>query len=226
VLAIDAGDPDVLARAARLGRAWLGTDGRLHPEAVSPDLRDVCLVAAGRTGDAALFDTVLARMRATEVGTDRYALIRALASFRQPELQARARELTLTPEFRLIEKVLVLVVQGSEPEHWRDAWDFTVAHQDELSQALPESMLRFLPHAQSACSDEDAAAIPRAFAGRADRLPAVGYDASKAAEIARLCGVARARQAPALARALAPREGSFPGAKARAAPRGGAPAGE
>jgi hypothetical protein len=62
--------------------------------------------------------------------------------------------------------------------------------------------MRLLPYGQSACTAEDAAAISRAFAGRADRVPAVAYDASKAEEIARLCAAARVLQAPALARAL------------------------
>ena len=199
-LALHAGDRQVLSRAARLGRAWIGTDGRLHPEAVSPDLRDACVAAAARTGDAALFDGVVARLRTTQVGTERNALVLALSEFRQPELRERARALTLTPELRLFEKVAVLLIQGMDPDRWRAAWDFTVAHQEELAQALPESAIRYLPYGQSACTPEDAAAITRAFAGRADRVPAVAYDASKAEEIARiLCG----RPCPAGARARA-----------------------
>jgi alanyl aminopeptidase len=206
-LALHAGDRDILSRAARLGRAWIGTDGRLHPEAVSPDLRDVCVAAPARTGDAALFDAVLTRLRATEVGSDRNALVLALAEFHQPELRERARALTLTPELRLFEKVAVLLIQGTDPEVWRDAWDFTVAHQDELAQALPESAIRYLPYAQSACTEADAATISRAFAGRADRVPAVAYDASKAEEIARICAAVRQKQAPVLEQALHARAG-------------------
>jgi aminopeptidase N len=204
-LALHAGDRQILSRAAQLGRAWIGTDGRIHPEAVSPDLRDACVAAAARTGDLALFDTVLARLRTTEMGTERSALVRALAEFQQPELQERARALTLTPELRLFEKVALLVIQGrnpGDPDRWRGAWDFTVAHQDELAQMLPESAMRVLPYAQSACTEADAAAISPAFAGRADRVPAVAYDASKAEEIARLCAATRARQAPLLDQAL------------------------
>ena len=201
-LALHAGDREVLSRAARLGRAWIGTDGHLHPEAVSPDLRDVCLAAAGRTGDAALFDAVLARLKATEEGSDRNALVLALSSFKQPELRQRARALTLTPELRLFEKVAVLVIQGTDPQLWRDAWDFTVEHQDELAKALPESAIRYLPYGQSACTEADAATISKSFAGRADRVPAVAYDASKAEEIARICAAVRQKQAPVLEQAL------------------------
>jgi alanyl aminopeptidase len=215
VLALHAGDRKVLARAAQLGRGWIGNDGKLHPEAVSPDLRDACVGAAARSGDAALFDTVVARLRGTEVGTERNALVYALAQFRQPELQARARALILTPELRLFEKIELLIVQAQDPDRWRDAWDFTVEHQDELAQMLPESAMRYLPYAQSACTEADAAAIPRAFAGRADRVPAVAYDASKASEIARLCAAARARQAPLLDQAL---RSAPPGRGARRTP--------
>jgi aminopeptidase N len=218
-LALRANDQQILARAAKLGRAWIGTDGRLHPDAVSPDLRDACVGAAARTGDAALFDTVVARLEATEVGTERNALVYALSLFKQPELRARARELTLTPRLRLFEKVEVLIVQGNDPDRWRDAWDFTVAHQDELAKALPESAIRYLPYAQSACTDEEAAAIPKAFAGRADKVPAVAYDASKASEIARLCAAARARQAPVLQEALRAAPGRAPQRKVGAPPK-------
>ncbi len=209
-LALHAGDPEVLSKAARLGRAWIGTDGHLHPEAVSPDLRDICVAAAGRTGDAGLFDAILARLKGTEEGNDRNALVLALSSFRQPELRQRARALTLTPELRLFEKVAVLLIQGTDPRMWRDAWDFTVEHQDELAKALPESAIRYLPYGQSACTEEDAATISKSFAGRADRVPAVAYDASKAEEIARICAAVRSRQAPALQQALRSRSARPP----------------
>src|SRR5215813_7961694 len=84
LLAVDAGDPEVLAHAARLAKDWLGTDGVLHPEALDPDLREVAMVAAARTGDAALFDLILERFRASSYPSVQGALARGLGAFLQP----------------------------------------------------------------------------------------------------------------------------------------------
>jgi alanyl aminopeptidase len=94
-LALHAGDQ----RGPLAGRAsGPGLDRHRRPSPPGggePDLRDVCLAAAGRTGDAALFDRGPgAAQGRREDGTDRNALVLALSSFRQPELRQRARALT------------------------------------------------------------------------------------------------------------------------------------
>ena len=109
---------------------------------MSPDLRDACVGAAARSGDRRCSTPWWPGSGERRSGTERNALVYALAQFQQPELRARARALTLTPELRLFEKIEVLLVQGADPDRWRDTWDFTVAHQDELAQMLPESAMR------------------------------------------------------------------------------------
>jgi cytosol alanyl aminopeptidase len=207
-LALDAHDPQVLARAAQLGRRWLGTDGRLHPEAVSPDLRDVAAAAAGRQGDAKLFETVLARLRASEDGHVRGALVGALASFQDPRLSERAREETLSPGMRVWDRYGLLFSQGVAPEQWKAEWQWTLAHQDALVTLLPENAARDLPAMQSSCSQEGSTALEGAFGAKARSVSGLDYQLRKSMEVTRVCAAVRAAQAPNVAAALTRRGGS------------------
>ena len=215
VLALEAQDGQVLARAAQLGRRWLGTDGRLHPEAVSPDLRDVAAAAAGRLGDAQLFETVLTRLRASEDGHIRLALVSALANFQDPQLAARAREETLSPQMRVWDRYGLLFTQGLNPEQWKAAWRWTLAHQDALVTLLPENAARDLPAMQSICSPEGSAALQTAFGEKAKAVPGLEYQVRKSVEVARVCAAGRAAQAPNLAAALGRRGGKAPSSTAQ-----------
>jgi alanyl aminopeptidase len=214
-LALEAQDRQVLARAAQLGRRWLGTDGRLHPEAVSPDLRDVAAAAAARLGDAQLFETVLARLRASEDGHVRGALVSALASFQDPRLAARAREETLSPEMRVWDRYGLLFTQGVNPVQWKAEWQWTLAHQDALVTLLPENAARDLPAMQSICSQDGSTALEGAFGAKARAVPGLQYQLTKSMEVIRVCAAVRAAQAPNLAAALSRRGGSAPTSTAR-----------
>jgi aminopeptidase N len=215
ILALEAQAPQVLDRAAALGRRWLGTDGHLHPEAVSPELREVAAAAAARRGDARLFETVLDRLRSTEDGTLRGTLAGALGSFQDPKLAERARQATLQPQMRVWERIGVLFGQGSTPELWRAEWEWTRAHQDALVKLLPENAARELPGAQMACTEEEAASLETAFGPNARSVPGLQYQLAKSLEVARVCAAVRSVQGPSLASTL-PRGGrSAPTSAAR-----------
>ncbi|MGZ6130495.1 MAG: M1 family metallopeptidase [Myxococcaceae bacterium] len=201
-LALDAGDPQVLARAAALGRSWLGTDGRIHPDAVSPDLRDVAVRAAGRAGDQATFDLMEARLLAAEDGTTRTAIARALGGFLQPELAERARALALTTRLRNHERGSLLFTQARTPELRAGVAAWVIQHQEQLAAVLSESGQQLIPALVLRCSEQEGAQIGQELAPLARIAPTVPFEIRKMEEWARVCGATRAVQAPALAEFL------------------------
>lgn len=198
-LALDAGDSDVLARASRLGRAWLGSDGRLHPEAVPPDLRDAAARAMGRAGDARTFDLLEERLKAAGDAATRYSLVMAMASFRQPELAERARALAVSPDLRHWERVVILRAHALTPELRVESWRWVVTHLDALGSTLAENSAQNLASMQMGCSEAEADQLSRDMEPLARSNPGLPYHLKKAVEKTRLCAATRAVQAPSVA---------------------------
>jgi len=197
-LALDAADPEVLARAARLGREWVGSDGALHPEALAPDLREVAVVAAARTGDAALFEVMVERLRAERDPSIQYVLAKGIGAFLDPALAARARQMELDAGLRFGVRVAIASSQIEAHELRPDHWAWGVAHQRELLEVLSESAQQYLPLWKHGCTEEDADALPRELAPVLARNPGIGLNLRKAQETARLCGAVQAVQTPSV----------------------------
>ena len=202
-LALDAADPEVLARAARLGRGWVGQDGHVHPDAVSPDLRDVAVRAAARAGGKSEFDAMEARLLASDEATVRLALAGGLGSFLQPALAERARALVLSSKLRLWERFRILSAQAYTPELNSGVMEWLVASQEPLGASMAEADVQILPSLLTWCSESDAARVNTAFAPLARTYPSLPFQLRKAEERVRLCGAARAVQAPSVAGFLA-----------------------
>jgi len=197
-LAMDAADPEVLARAAKLAKDWLGRDGVLHPDALDPDLREVVMMAAGRTGDADLFELILERLRASSDPSVQGALARGLGGFLQPSLVARARQMELDGKLRLWTRIKIALSQLEAPELRTDNWRWTVAHQRELLDVLPEGAQHYLPFWNQGCTEQAGEAIPGELALTLARTPGVGLNVRKAQESARICAAVQAVQTPSV----------------------------
>ncbi len=202
-LGLEAHDRQVLDRATRLGRTWLGLDGPANPGAVSADLRGPALRAAARSGDARVFAVLEQRLRAETDPAVRYDLASALGSFLQPELAARARALVLSPELHLEERLGILWSHIGTPELRASSWEFVVQHQSELLQRLPAMSQQFLPWMQAGCSREDEAELEQALAPSARVVSSIPFQLSKALEATRICAAVREAQTPSLTAFLA-----------------------
>jgi alanyl aminopeptidase len=198
LLALEAADPEVLAQAAELGRAWLGTDGRVHPEAVASDLRDTAARAAARAGDAATFETFWTRLQSADDAATRDTLVGALASFLQPDLVARARALLLGPELRSVERQKMLQVAAKTPELRADLARWMIEHPEALAARFAEVGQQELPRSLVGCSPEEARAIGDGFEPLVRSVPSMRFQLRKAEERARVCGAVREVQAPAM----------------------------
>ena len=193
-LSIEANDRTVLNRAASLGRAYLGTDGRLHPEAVDQDLVGVALEAAGRTGDAALFQTLLQRLKAADDSNVREGLLVGLGQFPDPALAEQARMLAMQEGLRVNERGYVLGVQAVTLEQRPGAWSWLQTNVDDYAPRMPETYVQFFAYAQDGCSEADAQGP--AERPRSTHRPFAGatYTLNKVVEKTRLCGALADRQ--------------------------------
>jgi alanyl aminopeptidase len=194
-LALSAGAEDVLARAARLGRSYLGEDGSLHPELVDVNLVGPALAAAGAVGDAQLFDRMVDRLEKSTDAEARQKLLGGLASFRDPVLAERARGLTFDPRLRSDERIWVLVRQLRTPETHADAWSWTRSHISELVRVLPADHVPYIIAAAAGCSPDDAAAL-EALGSALANSPGGRYSIEKAAETTRRCAALASAQRP------------------------------
>jgi alanyl aminopeptidase len=193
LLALEAGDERVLARAAALGRAYLGRD-RLEPRAVDHDLAAVALKAAARRGDRALFEIFLARLAAVEDGAAREKLLQAMAHFTDPALAERARELAFDGGLKVNERVEVLEEQKKVTELRPGLWAWTKQRFDELAPRLSPNAVQRLSLLQEGCSEAEARDLAAALGERAPAYIGAAYTLRKTLEATRMCAETSAAQ--------------------------------
>ena len=197
-LALDAGDPDVLARAAALGRRWIDAGGKIERGAVPPDLRDSCVRAAGNAGGTATFDALERILRGSDDSNVRYTAALGLAASNDPGLAARARELVVAPGLRSNDRWLIIQQHAKRPELREAMRRWIVTHQKELPAVLPERKLSYLPEVLAGCS-EDVSEQLASLGPLVKETPGLEYFVQKAREQTRLCVAVRQVQAPSVA---------------------------
>ncbi len=193
-LALTAGDRSVLERAAALGRVYLGSDDRLHPDAVDPDMVKVAIKAAARLGSAPLFDTMVQRLVAAEDSNVRDNLLGGLAQFTDPELAERARQMAFDPRLRVNERATIIRNQGKSMELRPAAWAWVLKNFERFAPTLPPSAVQSLSYTQGGCSEEQAAELHDSLGPHLAPYPGAPYTMAKATEQARLCAALVAAQ--------------------------------
>jgi len=195
-VALQLQDRALLAEAARLGRRMLGLggDGAFHPEVVDPDLASTALGAAMRTGDAKVFDALLARFAGSEDAQIRQRMLGALASTRDPALLDRALDLSLDPRLRQNERLTILATLLSTLDTRDVAWKWVVAHFDTLVPMLPDRYAGFVPRIYKVCDPTRANAMREFFTPRVDKLTGGPRNLALALESADQCAARVAAQ--------------------------------
>jgi alanyl aminopeptidase len=204
-LALHVEDPPVLAEAARLGRRMLGVERRsagaahdraLDLDAVSPDLADVALAAAARTGGAEVFDALVDELVRSSDAQLRQRILRALAQTRQPPLIARALDLALDPRLRQNERLIALGQGGGQdsregllgaPDTRDAAWTWLTAHFDALMPKLPDRFGGQLPRAIRMCDRRQIDEVRAFLAPRVEQLTGGPRNLAQALETAEQC---------------------------------------
>jgi alanyl aminopeptidase len=195
LLVVGARDPETTRVLAALGRAYAGGDGRLHPEAVTPELAPVALAAAVMEGDAAFGEGLEARLATLEDGELRGRLLDALGAARNPAGAARALGLAGDPRLRPQERARTLFLQAGWPETRDLAWRTVETRWDALAAALlPRDAARLPDVAAPLCDASRLPALRRFLDARAPRVPGASRHAAEALERVELCAALRAAQ--------------------------------
>ncbi|MEZ4336916.1 MAG: M1 family metallopeptidase [Sandaracinaceae bacterium] len=180
--------PAARREAARLGRAYLGEDGTVHPEAVEPSLLPLALAMAVQEGDAAFFDRLEAAVLASDDALFRSRGLDALGSTQDPELARRALALSTDERVRVNEVTNTLGRQLSMPETRAAAWDWMREHFDEAFGRVATTRAGYAPwYAAGFCSEERAAEVEAFFGPRIEALPGGPRNLAGALEAIRLC---------------------------------------
>ncbi len=192
----DAGrDAEIRKRARALLSDWVKRRDAIHP-----DLVEVVIELGALDGDRALFDELLNAAKREQSRKDRQRLLFALASMRDPKLNAEALELTLSDAFDVRESIQAVWVATSNRETREQAYRFVKQHYDELVRRLPRDYAAYLAFSGTAMCDEKTRADAEAFFGqRTSRAPGGPRILAQALEQLELCVAVKQRQQPSVA---------------------------
>jgi alanyl aminopeptidase len=181
-------DPKLAAEARRLARAWMR-----DRKAVDPGLVDVVLITAGRTGDAALFDALLAEAKATQDRLERRYLMMALFAFTDPALAQKGLALLLDPTFDVRESWTALRNGYFWNPTRRATNDFIMANFDALANTVERDTPGGWPaYASGLCSESDRSKLAAFWKERARRYAGADRELANALEEIDLCARVRA----------------------------------
>jgi aminopeptidase N len=127
-LGYTARDPDVEVAARKL------TDQAMQdPSSVDHELLSAALYIAARNGDAALYDSILNRLKAAKTPEEQFIYRRMLTRFSDPKLLERTLEYAISPEVRSQDALFVITGVMRNPAGTKLAWDFVRAHWNDVA---------------------------------------------------------------------------------------------
>ncbi len=147
-------DADVQALASSHLAAALSADGTLDPDVV-PAVISIC----AHKGDAATYEQYLAAKHSAATPQHEQRLLRALGTFRAPELVARTLAMTLTDEIRTQDAPYLLGQMLGSSSNGPATWAFIRANWDAIlerfpSNAIPRMLEGFVTLSTPSLADE------------------------------------------------------------------------
>ena len=181
-------DPALAAEARRLARAWIR-----DRSAVDPGLVDVVLITAARTGDAAMFDALLAEAKSTQDRLERRYLMMALFAFTDPALAPKGLALLLDPTFDVRESWTALGNGFWWNPTRRAPNDYIMANFDALAKTVGTEEPGHWPvFASALCTERDSAELAAFWKERTSRYSMASRELAGAVESIELCTRVRA----------------------------------
>jgi len=194
-LAMVVRDPATRAELAAQGRAALGVDAGRAPDLTraDPDLLVTALKVAVQDGGEPAFDAAQKAFEANRDTTQRYALLAALGSTRDPRLAERARDYGLTAAVQIGEMGRLYDAQADEPENRAALWNWLMKRFDAYRARLPAFAQAYLPRtfAPGRCGSADAQVMSDFLAPRAKDLIGGERGLGQTLERVRQCGALR-----------------------------------
>jgi alanyl aminopeptidase len=174
VLAFDVHDSVVRKELDAQGRAALGLDdsGKLDLARADPDLRGFALKVAVQDSGAPAYHAVLEALKANHETQQRYELISALGSTRDPKLAEEARNFGLTSSVAVGEMARLFFAQVGEKENRAAFWSWYQSHFDALLARMPDAYQRTLPRlpAVGRCDKADSDSLQQWLAPRIKQI--------------------------------------------------------
>jgi alanyl aminopeptidase len=161
LMANEAGDAATIAQARKLAAQWLKA-----PESVDPDLAATALGIAARYGDAALFDTLVAKLDSLVNRGERQMLFSTLGRFDDPAVFDKAVALMATPRYDYRELRRLLEGTAGHHKNGGRVLDFLIAKEALLKKAVPESMRLRLARGVVPVCDKEGLEKARGFLDR------------------------------------------------------------
>jgi alanyl aminopeptidase len=196
-LALGAEDRATRRELARLGVAYLGlgTDDELHPEAVAPNLVELCLVLAVREKGATVFDRLVSKLATEQNPLERSRYLAAIAAAVDPPLSARALALSLDPRVGGSEVFPLIHTQLSQADTRQAAWLWLKQNIEPVSARLPQIERSWLPSlAMPLCGERDAQDVKTFFEAQLPRLQGGERSLAQTLEWIRWCVAVTAAQ--------------------------------
>ncbi len=166
-LAFTAKDPAVRAEARKRGLAYLGyeADGKIHPEAVDPNLVGIALGVVGEEADRSLWDSVKAELAKTEDAELRGRLLGVLVSAKKAELVPLVRDLAFDPVLRATEVTAPIWSKLGENETRDATWAWVKGNFDRLLVTVPKhhGQTQLISMGESFCDEAHARDVEAFF---------------------------------------------------------------
>lgn len=173
-LALTVRDAKVRAELDKQGRAALGLDGsgKADLSRADSDLLRSALDVAVQQGGVAAFDAAQKEFTINRDTAQRYALLAALGSTRDPALATKARDYGLTPAVQIGEMYNLYNAQMDQPENRAAMWRWLIDHYDAYRARMPAFEQGYMPKtfAEGRCSGTAADEISAFFAPRTKDL--------------------------------------------------------
>jgi cytosol alanyl aminopeptidase len=194
------GDDDwALAEAKRIADAWL-TD----PMKTDADVARFALPLAARRGGDALFERLVAVLKAPKTPEMRLIALAGLAGFEDPKLVDRTLSLTLegTVKTQDLRYVFPPITMRRATRDTAYAW--IEKHFDELARVMPAFLRARLVHVAGAMCDKDrVSAVEAFFRPRIEKIEGVEKATHQSIEEGRRCAALAEKDGPATASWLA-----------------------
>jgi alanyl aminopeptidase len=205
-MVMDVRNRNARAKAARLGRSYIGYPSNPKPGLVDAQLAGLVLATAVQEGDEGLFDHLLGLLESSSDATSRSRILSAIGHAESPELSARALDLALDPRLRVNEIRHVLRTQFRNPRTRDLAWTWFTANFDGLASRFGSGQLGSSPwNASSFCSKDAAAEVESFFASRVAELSGGPRNLAAVVEAISVCAKKASVHMPGVKRAFGSR---------------------
>jgi puromycin-sensitive aminopeptidase len=156
--AIQGADTPTRARASEWFAEAERVAGSVHPELVAAATSIVA-----NTGDAAVYDTMLAGYHSATTPQEQLRHLNALSEFDSEALVLRTCELAMSPDVKTQNAPFLLRLCIGNRRHGAAAWTFVRQHWDQANEAFPRNTIVRMISSVTSLTDERVAADVQSF---------------------------------------------------------------